>query len=200
MRTRQVEQRPRPPQTAACGMLPMRLASRIVLPGWMLTVLPSGYATRIARCRIGPVADVAAGQHGEDDDRIADQTHVEPVVELRHRLAARQVAPDRHLVEPARLLGEIHHLARRLREAEQGQEREQEGGAVERHAPFRKPGLQPQPEPEADAAMGPGDQHRDGLHRDELPIGGERQHRLLIGVVEAEDAMRHGGAEEVQSQ
>jgi hypothetical protein len=41
-RTRQVEQRLRPPHTAAWGMPPMRLASSKVVPGWMTTRLPSG--------------------------------------------------------------------------------------------------------------------------------------------------------------
>ena len=41
-RTRQVEQRLRPPQTEAWGMPPMRLASSRLVPGWMTTRLPSG--------------------------------------------------------------------------------------------------------------------------------------------------------------
>ena len=41
-RMRQVEQRPRPPHTAACGMPPARLASSRLVPGLIATVVPSG--------------------------------------------------------------------------------------------------------------------------------------------------------------
>ena len=44
MRTRQVEQRPRPPQTEACGMPADRLASRIVVPGWIVDRPPGRIA------------------------------------------------------------------------------------------------------------------------------------------------------------
>ena len=42
IRTRQVEQRPRPPQTEAWGMPAPRLASRMVVPSTAATRLPSG--------------------------------------------------------------------------------------------------------------------------------------------------------------
>ena len=47
MRTRQVEQRARPPQTAACGMLCMRLISSSVGPGGTRTVGPPVYLIAI---------------------------------------------------------------------------------------------------------------------------------------------------------
>src|SRR5438477_502355 len=42
MRMRQVEQRPRPPHTEACGMRAERLASSTVMPRGMRTSRPSG--------------------------------------------------------------------------------------------------------------------------------------------------------------
>ena len=41
-RMRQVEQRPRPPHTEACGMPAARLASSTLVPGLIATVVPSG--------------------------------------------------------------------------------------------------------------------------------------------------------------
>ena len=51
-RTRQVEQRPRPPQTEACGIPAQRLASRIEKPRGTVMRLSARYAMRIPPLRL----------------------------------------------------------------------------------------------------------------------------------------------------
>jgi hypothetical protein len=147
-----------------------------------------------------PVADVAAGQHADHDRRINDQRDLEPEIELRAGFVPRQVATDRHRMKPTGLFGQHQHLARRLREAEQSEHRNEQRRGIECAPRLRIPRFQPQPEGDADAAMNPGDQHRRRLHRDQGRTGSECQHRLLISIVETEGVVRDRRAEEVQGE
>ena len=102
------------------------------------------------------------------------------------------------LLDPARGRRALRHVAPGLGEAEQGQERQEDGGEEQSRRGARVPGPQAEPEVEADAGVGPGEQHHRGLaqagHRVQHPHG---QHDHPVGVVQAVPGMSEPGADHV---
>ena len=91
----------------------------------------------------------------------------------------------RELSDPGGVFGERHDLPARLEEAEDGARRQQQREGKQERLPAFVPGLEPQPEAQADHRVHPGDhQHRELLHAvqgtgDEVRI----EQRRVIAVV-----------------
>ena len=125
---RQVEQRPRPPQIEACGIAARRLASRTASPRGMRTAPRSD--RRCGRSRGGARrarARRAPGKHQCDDPGIGP---VDPNLEAPDVGRERRVGEMTFCIErgaPRRVVRQRRRLTRPLRDAKQGQRRQQHG-------------------------------------------------------------------------
>ena len=166
IRMRQVEQRPRPPQTDACGMPAIWLASRTVMPGIDPDLAAAGIdqpdqtATLFDQAADQPRRQRQADRGGEEPD--------DPAFEFKDfgdggGIGRLHLGDD--VAQPSLVLREFQDLAPGRRESQQRQHRHQQGaGEQERLQPVEDR-LQPQPEPQADAAVDPGgDQGNRLLH------------------------------------
>ena len=173
-RTRHVEQRPRPPQTDACGIpaKPARLEDGE--PGGhdhLAAARDSSIRTpcRRRRCSARPRARPARARWRRDppEDRAGHPSQRRPL-----RRARKPGLADHGLHEAGLACPPVHFLAR-SGEAEQRQDRHEQEPAVERVREPRVPRPEPQPEVQPDAAVDPGDGEDDDLaearDRIELP-------------------------------
>ena len=154
--TRQVEQRPRPPQTEACGMPADRLASRIVRARLDLDALPGRIADGDRAVTDEP-APRAAGEPASPPGprQIRSGTSVRWRRERRprpgpgNRSAPLRPRARRH---PGPAAGD---LAAAGDKAEQCHHRHQKSAGIGNGRPRGYHGLESQPEVQADAAMQP---------------------------------------------
>ena len=156
-RTRHVEQRPRPPQTEACGMPgePARLEDGE--PGGHEHLAAAGILDAHALPPAEVLPDRARGQHERDGAEIAPEDRAGHPSQRRPLRRARKPGLADHGLHEAGLARPPVHFLARSGEAEQRQDRHEQEPAVERSREPRVPRPEPQPEVQPDAAVDPGD-------------------------------------------
>ena len=175
-RTRQVEHRALPPQTLACGTLKRRLASRILKsPRHAHPAVGIRHRDRTA-ITFEQGANAAREKHQHDRRSIEDWKVKQR--DLVDHGALRRRRRVQVFGAPLRLRRPLGYLMAATVGAGHGERRQQHGDRQqERCGPFEER-LQPQPEIEADAGMGPGYREKHELDANHVgpcyPIGQQR--------------------------
>jgi hypothetical protein len=176
MRTRQVEQRPRPPQTEAWGMpaTPAHLEDR--------EACRLGRAATVAVVEThdagAPFPEVAQRSGGDRADQQGERRIFQAGrdrIEVGDLPGRGDVCSLEKLLEKAGTLRQLGDVAQRDGRAREAGGRDQQGEAIEKRQPVAIPGLQAQREVQADAAMRPDDQRQRELPQDARPAAGDER-------------------------
>jgi hypothetical protein len=164
-RIRQVEQRPRPPHTDACGIPAQRLASSTGPPDRHLYFLAVEIPDADGRAALNEAARRACGECQPEQDPRRPEDRIADLLQLGALCALRRSRLRRQLLGESRILSERDHFAAGLGSAEDCQDGQQHEATSMTGKARAYQARKSQPEVEPDAAMRPGHREKNDLAR-----------------------------------